>query len=92
VGFRNTAPSASTKLDEGQVAALHAHMRQILNRYPPAEWFPWLRAFHDDAWRRESNLLLAAVESLSREFNTPWGAPPRRGDWLLAAGRGECRL
>ena len=88
MGFRNTAPL----LDDEQVAALREHMRQTLNRYPRAEWFPWLRAFHDDAWRRESALLLASVESLSREFQVPLGAPPGRRDWLLAAGRGEWRL
>jgi hypothetical protein len=81
----------TSSLDDEQVAALREHMRQTLNRYPRAEWFPWLRAFHDDAWRRESNRLLAAVEDLSREFQVPLGAPPGRGDGFLAAGRGEWR-
>ena len=67
-------------LDEEQVAALHEHMRQTLNSYPRADWFPWLRALYDDVWRRQSTLLLAAVEALSREVGIPLGIPPSQSD------------
>ena len=86
MGSRDSTRAASPLLDEEQVAALRGHMRQTLGRYPRAEWFPWLRAFYHDAKRRESALLLAAVESLSREFSLPLAASPGRGDHPASTG------
>jgi hypothetical protein len=72
-------PDITSLLDEEQLADLREDMRQTLNRYPQAEWLPWLRAFHRDAERRESPLLLAAVESLAREIEMPLGGTPDQG-------------
>jgi hypothetical protein len=82
VNFHDSAPSR----DEEQVAALQAHILQTLSRYPPAEQAAWLIAFHRQAKRRASRLMLRALEPLLWEFRIPLEASPGRGDASASAG------